>query len=408
MGDTGEWDAVIDVSNVCWSPYLPPAGLRRPQLERLRLVMAAWRALHGDEAHFYLVADESLARAIDDDAGLNDLKESGDLLTAPVADAVLLPLARDRRLHVISRDHYIDHRHQHPWIERSPRRFHGWDTVDGEVRISLLGITAAAAQEVSMARERKDLKRTRLDPKNPLHRRVLHTRWKCENTSCPQSAHWQGQLLVWPLVSAEGEAMCPSCDMQLAEIGPRQQIHEIVVAERATQAELMRFPLEADVPVIVGRGSTIKGVDLSMATLPFQPGMSDRSRSTAHLDAVRRVSRMHLLLRYEEVAPPNWRLAVIDLESTNGTEVERWAGHGFLPSRPVPTDKELFLSGKDRLVLGGTVQLRLSGRRFVTDTPGQSVPPGQVTPPSGLAPAAGDTTIIDHPILERRRSDPPS
>ena len=79
MGDTGEWDAVIDVSNVCWSPYLPPAGLRRPQLERLRLVMAAWRALHGDEAHFYLVADESLARAIDDDAGLNDLKESGDV-----------------------------------------------------------------------------------------------------------------------------------------------------------------------------------------------------------------------------------------------------------------------------------------------------------------------------------------
>ena len=81
MGDTGEWDAVIDVSNVCWSPHLPPACDGR-QLERLRLVMAAWRAMHGDESHFYLVADESLARAIDDDAGLNDLKESGDLVTA--------------------------------------------------------------------------------------------------------------------------------------------------------------------------------------------------------------------------------------------------------------------------------------------------------------------------------------
>ena len=113
----------------------------------------------------------------------------------------------------------------------------------------------------------------------------------------------------------------------------------------------------------------------------------------------------------EHVHEVQWRAGqvyVIDLESTNGTEVERWAGHGFLPSRPVPTDKEMFLSGKDRLVLGGTVQLRLSGRRFVTDTPAQSVPPGQVTPPAGRAPAAGDTTIIDHPILERRRSDPPS
>ena len=71
MGETGEWDAVIDVSNVCWSPYLPPAGLRRPQWERLRLIMAGWRALHGDDVRFYLVADESLARAIDDDAVLD-------------------------------------------------------------------------------------------------------------------------------------------------------------------------------------------------------------------------------------------------------------------------------------------------------------------------------------------------
>ena len=365
--------------------------------------MAAWRAMHGDDARFYLVADESLARAIDDDAGLSALKASGDLVTAPVADSVLLPLARDRGLHVITRDHYIDHRNQHRWIEQSPQRFHGWDTVDGEVRITLLGITAAAAQEVSMARERKDLKRTRLDPKNPVHRRVLQTRWKCENTSCLQSAHWQGQLLVWPLVSPEGEAICPSCDKPLAEIGPRQQIHEIVVAERATQAELMRFPLEADVPVIVGRGSTIKGVDLSMAPLPFQPGMSRQSAS-ARRDAVRRVSRMHLLLRYEEVAPPNWRLAVIDLESTNGTEVERWAGQGFLPSRPVPTDKELFLSGKDRLVLGGTVQLRLSGKRFLPDAPGQSVPPGQVAPPVDQAPDPADDTVVDQPTIVQRRS----
>jgi hypothetical protein len=394
MGDTREWDVVIDVSNVCWSPYLPPSGHRRPQWERLRLVMAAWRGLHGDDVRFYLVADESLARAIDEDTELLGLKASGDLVTAPVADAIILPLARDRGLHVITRDHYIDHRNQHTWIEKHPERFHGWDTVDGEVRIGLLGITAAAAQEVSMARERKDLKRTRLDPKNPVHRRILHARWKCENTSCPQSSHWQGQLLVWPLVSPEGEAVCPSCDMPLAQIGPRQQVHEIVVAERATQDELMRFPLEADVPVIVGRGSTIKGVDLSMAALPVPPG-------TSHHDAVRRVSRMHLLLRYEEVTPPNWRLAVIDLESTNGTEVERWAGHGFLPSRPVPTDKEMFLSGKDRLVLGGTVQLRLSGRRFVTDMPGQSAPPGQS---DDQYPDSSDITVVDHPTIQQRPS----
>jgi hypothetical protein len=404
MGDTEEWDAVIDVSNVCWSPYLPPVGHRRPQWERLRLIMAAWRASHGEDARIFLVADDSLVRAIDDATELRELKDSNDLVTAPVADAVLLPLARDRGLHVITRDHYIDHRNQHPWIEQHPERFHGWDTVDDEVRITLLGITAAAAQEVSMARELKDLKRTRLDPKSPVHRRILHTRWRCENTSCTQSAHWQGQLLVWPLVSPDGDAMCPSCDMPLAEIGPRQQVHEIVVEERATQAELMRFPLEADMPVIVGRGSTIKGVDLSMDALPHQAGMSRRSPSTSHQEAVRRVSRMHLLLRYEEVTPPNWRLAVVDLESTNGTEVERWAGRGFLPSRAVPSDKETFLSGKDRLVLGGTVQLRLSGRRFVTDAPSQPSKPVKAAPLVADDIDDNDVTVVDHPTIQRRRS----
>jgi hypothetical protein len=361
--------------------------------------MDAWRASHAEDARFYLVADESLARAVDDPTELRELKASQDLLTAPVADAVILPLARDGGLHVITRDHYIDHRGQYPWIEQHPERFHGWDTVDGEVRIGPLGITTAAAQEVSMALELKDLKRTRLDPKSTVHRRILHTRWKCENTSCPQSAHWQGQLLVWPLVSPAGEAICPSCDKPLAEIGPRPQVHEVVVEERATQAELMRFPVEVDVPVIVGRGSTIKGVDLSMNPLPYQRGMSPQLPFPAHHEAVLRVSRLHLLLRFEEVTPVNRRLAVIDLDSTNGTEVERWAGHGFLPSRPVPNDRETFLSAKDRLVLGGTVQLRLSGRRYMTDAPGQ---PAQGGSPADQGPAVDDVTVVDRPTLDHR------
>ena len=329
------------------------------------------------------------------------LKASGDLVTAPVADSVLLPLARDRGLHVITRDHYIGHRNQHRWIEQSPQRFHGWDTVDGEVRITLLGITAAAAQEVSMARERKDLKRTRLDPKNPVHRRVLQTRWKCENTSCLQSAHWQGQLLVWPLVSPEGEAICPSCDKPLAEIGPRQQIHEIVVAERATQAELMRFPLEADVPVIVGRGSTIKGVDLSMAPLPFQPGMSRQSAS-ARRDAVRRVSRMTCCCGTRR-SLPNWRLAVIDLESTNGTEVERWAGQGFLRPGPCPLTRSCSCRVRTASCWAAPSSCGYLASASFPTRPARR-PPGQVAPPVDQAPDPADDTVVDQPTIVQRRS----
>ena len=354
----GAWDAVIDVSNVCWSPQLPPVGRRRPSWERLDLVVTAWRQAHGDQARVHLVADESLMRALEDAGELRQLAAHGGITMTQVADSVILPLARDQGLHVITSDHYVDHRIEHPWIERSPGRFHGRDTVEERVQIAPLGIMPVSAQEVSLAREIKDLKRTRLDPKNQVHRRILHTRWKCGNNSCTLAASWQEQLLVWPLVSPSGEAMCPACDQPLASLGPRAQLHEVVVAVRGEQeAEIMRFPLETDVPVIVGRGRGIKGIDLTMDPL------SDR-RAEAYRDAVLKVSRLHLLLRLEEVSAVNWRLVAIDLDSTNGTEVERWAGTGFLPSREVGSDKETFLSARDRLVLGGAVQLRLSGRRY--------------------------------------------
>lgn len=396
----GDWDAIIDVSNVCWSPVLPPVGRRRIVWERLALVMAAWRREHGDDARLYLVADDSLLRSLGGTGELRKLKEDGDLVSAPVADPVILRLARDRRLHVITRDHYVDHRDRHPWIEVSPGRFHGWEMDGDEVVMAPLGIAPRSAQEISMAIELKDLKRTRLDPRSPPHRRILHTRWKCDNASCSQVAHSQGQLLAWPMVSAAGQAVCPSCNQPLTDLGPRAQLFEAVVAERATQAELMRFPLEADVPVIVGRG-TIKGIDLSMAVLPPSLGRSPRpaSLAAAH-QAVARVSRLHLLLRIEEVSAVNWRLAVLDLDSTNGTEVERWAGAGFLPSREVPADKETFLSARDRLVLGGAVQLRLSGKRYMMGRgrPASSVPqePGDPSP-GGDATIIWQTTISDAP-----------
>lgn len=347
-----KWDAVIDVSNVCWSPALPPVGRRRPVWERLNLVMTAWRQLHGHEVRFHLVADESLLRIVSDATEPRRLKTSGDLVTVPAADTVILRLARDQDLHVISRDHFIDSRNAHPWIEHSPERFHGWEVVDGEVRITPLGVTPRNPQETSLAEELKYLKLTRLDPENPRHRRILQTRWKCANTSCPQSAQWQGQLLVWPQLTQSGLVMCPSCGDPLEDLGPRERIFEIVAAECESQTEIMRFPLEVDVPVIVGRGSMIKGVDLAMDTWPNPPSVSH-------------VSRRHLLMRMEEVSAVNSRLAVIDLDSTNGTQLQRWAGTGFRPPRVVPTDTETFLSAKDRLILGGTILLRLSGRRFI-------------------------------------------
>jgi hypothetical protein len=350
------WNAVVDVSNVCWSPYLLPLGRQAPVWDRLSLVVAAWRAQHGPDPRLELVADDSLVRVLGPDArSFLELKRSGEIRTASVADDEILRLAREGGLYVITRDHYIDHRAAHRWIDQFPERFQGWDTtVDGVVRLAPLGIRTRSAQDVSQAREVKVLRYgAKLDARNQAHRKVLGTRWKCPNTSCRQSAQWQGQLLAWPGVSPEGAAVCPSCRRQLVPLGPRAALHEVVVADLESMEELLRFPLEVDCPVIVGRGVAVKGIDLAMYT-------DGRS-------AIDTVSRQHLMMRLTNAGSANWRLSVIDLNSTNGTTVQRWTGSGFDPARSVPPDTETHLGTRDQVILGDAVLLRLSGKRFLAE-----------------------------------------
>ncbi len=354
------WDAVVDVSNVCWSPILPPVGRRTPVWHRLDLVLAAWRDLHGAGARCTLVADESLVRALDMATGYQGLRDTGELWTRPIADALILELARDDGLHVITRDHYIDYRLQHPWIENSPGRFHRWTVTGGRVQIEPLDIVPASAQTISRAIEARDLKRTRLHTNDPEHRKILGTRWKCGNSLCVEAAQWQDQLLTWPVVTPDGAVLCPSCNRPLIALGPRDPLYEAVVELRDSRKEIMRFPLEVNSPLIVGRGSTLKGVNLAGGRASSNP-------------ALMRVSRQHLLVWIEDLSGTTRRMVVIDLESRNGTAVERWTGTAFDPPRPLSPNRETVIGSKDRLVLGGTINLRLSGKHYVT-YPGRAEP----------------------------------
>jgi hypothetical protein len=155
-------------------------------------------------------------------------------------------------------------------------------------------------------------------------------------------------------------AVCPSCSRHLVDLGPRAALHEVVVADLEPEAEILRFPLEVDCPVIVGRGAAVKGIDLAM--------YSDGSRPV-----IDTVSRQHLMVRLTSAGSANWRLSVIDLNSTNGTTVQRWTGGGFDPAKPVPADQETHLGTRDRLILGETVLLRLSGKRYLAEP--TSLPP---------------------------------
>ena len=374
------WNAVVDVSNVCWSPYLPPLGRQAPVWGRLDLVMSAWREQHGADALLELVADDSLVRVLGPDArSFLELKRGGSIRTASVADDEILTLARTGGLHVITRDHYIDHRAAHRWIDQSPERFHAWETTDDGVRLAPLGIRTRSAQDVSQAREVKVLRHAaKLDARNPGHRKILQTRWKCPNTSCRQAAQWQGQLLAWPAISPEGTAVCPSCRRQLVALGPRAALHEVVVADLDSHEEILRFPLEVDCPVIIGRGAAVKGIDLAMYA---------DSRPTA----IHTVSRQHLMMQLENAGQANWRLSALDLNSTNGTTVERWQGGAFAPAREVPAGAETYLGTRDRLILGDTVLLRLSGKRYLAEPTNPQLEVPYVPDPAGI------TTIVRRP-----------
>jgi hypothetical protein len=68
----------------------------------------------------------------------------------------------------------------------------------------------------------------------------------------------------------------------------------------------------------------------------------------------------------------------------------------------VTSDKETFLSARDRLVLGGAIQLRLSGRRYIVE-------PGALPPL--LAPATdegvpGEIMTAQTATIPRRAADP--
>jgi hypothetical protein len=321
------------------------------------------------------VADDALVHSLDDGREYGRLLAAGQLTVAPVADVEILARARDKARHVISRDQFVEYRRQHPWIEASAGRFHCWRVERGQVGITESGITPRSAQEVSRAVEYKELRQHRLDPRNPRYNSILESRWQCRNKLCPESAHWQGHLLVLPMVTGNGEPRCPTCGGPLADRGPRERLSEVVVEDLASGTEIMRFPLELSSPVIVGRGMSLKGVNLQVYG------------DSAFRSAVERVSRRHLLLRAEEPrAGTHRRLVATDLGSSNGTRVRRAARAGFSKAKAMPAGTETLVMECDQLVLGDAITVRLSGKKYLTG----SFPVPSFTP----RPAAGGATTV--------------
>ncbi|MFD5517700.1 FHA domain-containing protein [Streptomyces sp. NPDC127066] len=343
--------AVVDVSNVCWSDALPPTGRHFPLLERVFLVREAWRRRYGGRAPLTLVADNSLRRQLsfEDQGRLRQLEEDTELHFAKTADPVLLALAEERGLHVISRDQFTDLRRDFPWIASTPARFLGWSTDGGTVRLEPSGIRPVSVQVVSRALEGKELKfHQRLDHRNPVHKGILGHHWRCEDETCLKAQIWPDRLHDWPRLNARGVAVCTGCSGAVRRLGPRTRPRSFVVADLRTGAEYLRFPVGEGDALEVGRGELRYGINLA----------------SAEVDApadVNLVSRRHLMISVERTSG-NPRVTVVDLESANGTTLER----GKSP-RPLVAGEPVTLQEKDRLVLADAVTIRLSGQQHFSD-----------------------------------------
>jgi hypothetical protein len=347
------WDAVLDVSNICCSELLPPVRSRMASWNRLILVMEAWRRRYDENARLYLVADEALAFKLDDAERrlFNRWRSDGTMFADPTADPRILDLARGHGLHVISEDRFIDFRTRHPWIEREPHRFHHWTTTSGRVRFVPAKIFEESPQRKSKEDEKKGLRHEyRLDPKNPAHRELMATRWRCTGHDCWYAKMWPDQLWAWPVPTPDGGARCPRCHEDLDDLGPRKPVVGIVI-EDTDQNLIISLPLEEGAPLVLGREGDGDLFDLAMFV--------DHTQR----DAVRSISHEHLELRLN-AAGGGYRVLARDLGSKNGTEILRRAGRGFDAPRRLVPDQETSVNGEDLLLLSGRIRVRRSGRIY--------------------------------------------
>jgi hypothetical protein len=344
--------ALVDASNVCHDNHLPPTGPRNtPAWERLPRLIAAWAAAY-PSASVTLVADNSLKHML----GLTHrewrlLRDEFGVIEARVADDVILDRAsRDPSLAVLSRDKFVNHRRSHSWIARQPERFLVWTVHEGRIGFTRNEIIDVEPRKVSRAIESKELLAHGLDARR--HRRILTTRWRCSSPSCLHARMWADQLFVWPRVTPSGAAVCPGCETPLEPLGP-SVVRQLVIEATAPSTgptdsgdALTRIPLQEGVPVTLGRGAVSSGVDL-------------RAVVEGHDDVLATISRQHVLLRLG-----SQHLSVTDLASRNGTAVARFVDGHLQPPVPLEPEVATSLGELDWLILGRSLQLRLSGTRF--------------------------------------------
>ncbi|MDV8065579.1 FHA domain-containing protein [Rhodococcus sp. IEGM 1366] len=335
----------IDLSNICWDKSLPPLGGRGPLVSRFVDVATALEEQFPGST-MLCVADNSLRHAVSDMRGRKwrEIREKYAITEVPVADEIILDYAERNNAVVISRDQFVDHRRQHPWIIDDPARFVKPINNGDKIEFVPSGIKFESHHAISMMIERKELQQLGIDLRG--HRAILNTHWRCKNSLCLQSKLWN-VLLLWPAVDESGTACCPTCRQALDPLGPRPRARQLIAFSADSDVELFRFPVEFGLPIVLGRGPLRNGISID-ALIPNTPEVS-------------RISRQHLVVNLSA----SDSLEVTDLDSSNGTRIcQRPGGDAVVLTPNTPT----ILDQLATVDIGGAIRIEISGQRFIPDT----------------------------------------
>lgn len=345
----GDPQLIVDLSNVCRDESLG-ASPNNAAWSRFERVIKAWKEQIEPSPQGVAIADENLRFLLGAaDRRQFELAERAGLVRVVrgSADTEILRWAQMSGASVLSKDRFVGHRREHPWIQGTIDRFYMWEARrDGSVRIVAAAMGTSGAYSVSRGEEADLLKARGLDPRRPSDREILMHAYRCANLACLTARFSPDRLLVPPAQSRR-QPVCPGCGRPLEDLGPRPGAVEIVIEDSGR--ELARRLVEEGATVTLGRSDVPK------------------PREESAVRTVGRVSRSHISLRVERS-----RLRICDLDSRNGTAVLRWdsVARSFGEPQPIAPGEYVDLGPRDAALLGGTLRVRRSGQQFATGAAG--------------------------------------
>lgn len=329
-----ELDVVVDVSNICRDPGVPPEG--RCRLGRYIALLESIAESFGEDAAVLGVADASLIHGFSDAERRTYRRrvDAGEILVEPKADVRLLRLAGEHGAKVVSRDGFTAHRKEFPWIAHSEGVFWDWEMAGSKLQLRPREMRTYLAFDVSRAADVDDLEMGHRLQGRRLED-VLRHRWSCSNSAC-LSHRFSGT----PTPRWDGDSYrCPACSSTMVRGEERP---------RAVQLKLTGDTGPGRRPVVdqgttLTFGRTTSDLDLSELLNP---------------DALARVSGEHARIT---VDASSW--TVEDLGSRNGTWIGRWDGESGArqPWSRIESGRPVPLGERDSISIADVLRIDRSG-----------------------------------------------